>query len=176
EVDTSQAEEVVEDGETEIIDEEGHHNPLQEELNETREENERLQDKLLRTQTEFENYKRRTEKEKVAERKYKSQDLATGLLPVLDNFERALQTEVPEENKGFFDGIKMVYDQLQQAIASEEITSMDVIDQEFDPNLHHAVMQVEEADKPSNTIVEELQKGYMIKDRVIRPAMVKVNK
>src|SRR5699024_5252150 len=124
--DNSEVEEVIEEDDTEVIDEQ---DPLQEELTQALEQNEQLKDKLLRTQAEFENYKRRTEKEKVAERKYKSQDLATELLPVLDNFERALQTEVPEENKGFFDGIKMVYDQLQQAIASEEITSMDVIDQ-----------------------------------------------
>lgn len=169
------AEDVVEEAEV-VDDEETAETPLQKELNEALLQNNQLKDKMLRTQAEFDNYKRRTEKERAAERKYKSQDLALDLLPVLDNFERALQTEPSEENQGFYEGVKMVYDQLQQALKTEEIEAMTVVDEEFDPNLHHAVMQVEEEDKPSNTVVEELQKGYMIKDRVIRPAMVKVNK
>lgn len=168
------AEDVVEEAEL-VDEEETAESPLQKELNEALLQNNQLKDKMLRAQAEFDNYKRRTEKERAAERKYKSQDLALDLLPVLDNFERALETETSENNQGFYDGVKMVYDQLQQALKAEEIEPMTVVDEEFDPNLHHAVMQVEE-DKPSNTVVEELQKGYMIKDRVIRPAMVKVNK
>src|SRR5690625_1347790 len=80
---------------------------------------EQLNDRMLRIQAEFENYKRRTEKERIAERKYKSQDLANELLPVLDNFERALQTETVDENKGFVEGIEMVYNQLISALKSE---------------------------------------------------------
>jgi len=137
---------------------------------------EQLNDRMLRIQAEFENYKRRTEKERIAERKYKSQDLANELLPVLDNFERALQTETVDENKGFVEGIEMVYNQLISALKSEEIEPIETENKPFDPNFHHAVMQVEDDEYEPNTVVEELQKGYMLKDKVIRPAMVKVNK
>ena|SRR5690625_472473 len=139
-------------------------------------EKEQLQDRVLRVQAEFDNYKRRTEKERIAERKYKSQEVITELLPVLDNFERALQTEVTEESKGFVEGIQMVYNQFVEALKSQGIEAIDTVNKEFDPNMHHAVMQVEEADFDSNTVVEELQKGFLLKDKVIRPAMVKVNK
>lgn len=146
------------------------------EMNQLVEEKNQLQERLLRTQAEFDNYRKRTEKEKLAERKYKSQDFATDLLPVIDNFERALQTEVTEENKGFYEGVQMVYQQLNQALDTHEVQAMEVMGQPFDPNQHHAVMQVEDDTLEANTVVEELQKGFLIKDKVIRPAMVKVNK
>lgn len=139
------------------------------------EEKDAIQERLLRLQAEYENYKRRTEKERIAERQYKAQDLATELLPVLDNFERALQTEVNEENKSFKDGIQMVYDQLTKALESQGVEPIDALHEQFDPNLHHAVMQTSEADVDKNVVVEELQKGYILKDKVIRPTMVKVN-
>lgn len=147
-----------------------------EELDAVKEEKEQLQDRLLRLQAEYENFKRRTEKERIAERKYKSEEVVTALLPVLDNFERAMQTEVTEENKGFVDGIQMVYNQFTEALESQGVEAIDTVEQEFDPNLHHAVMQVEEEELASNIVVEELQKGFLLKDKVIRPAMVKVNK
>ena len=102
--------------------------------------------------------------------------MATELLPVIDNFERALQTDVSDENKGFKDGMVMIYEQLQNALKSQGIEAIETVNKEFDPNIHHAVMQVEDENFDSNVIVEELQKGYMLKDKVIRPAMVKVNK
>src|SRR5699024_8318924 len=114
--------------------------------------------------------------ERADERKYKSQDLANELLPVLDNFERALQVEVNDENKSIIEGITMVYNQFVEAFKSQGIEEIDTVDKPFDPNLHHAVMQVENEEYESNTVVEELQKGYKFKERVIRPAMVKVNK
>ena len=139
-------------------------------------EKKQLTDRMLRIQADYENYKRRTEKERIAERKYQAQDLATELLPVIDNFERALQTEVTEENKSFRDGMVMIYEQLQNALKSQGIETIETVNKPFDPNIHHAVMQVEDENYESNIIVEELQKGYMLKDKVIRPAMVKVNK
>ncbi len=147
-----------------------------EELEAVKQEKEQLQDRLLRLQAEYDNFKRRTEKERIAERKYKSEEVVTALLPVLDNFERAMQTEVTEENKGFVDGVQMVYNQFTEALKSQGVAAIDTIEQEFDPNMHHAVMQVEEEEIASNTVVEELQKGFVLKDKVIRPAMVKVNK
>src|SRR5699024_5388711 len=158
-----------------VDDEEAAESPLQKELNETLLQNNQLKDKMLRAQAEFDNYKRRTEKERAAERKYKSQDLALELLRVLDNFERALDAETTENNKSLYDGVKTVYNQLQQALKTDEVEKMTVVDDECDSNMHHAIMQEKEEDKTYNTVVEELKKGYMIKDRVIRKAMLKDN-
>nr|WP_231378695.1 MULTISPECIES: nucleotide exchange factor GrpE [Virgibacillus] len=149
---------------------------LQSKVDALQKEKDELQQRVLRIQAEFDNYKKRTLKEKEADRKYKSQDLIQELLPALDNFERALQVEKTDENAGLIDGITMVYNQVKEAIVSQGVEEIDTVGEEFDPNLHHAVMQVEDEEKSSNTIVEELQKGYKLKDRVIRPAMVKVNK
>lgn len=149
---------------------------LQVKIEQLTKEKEELYDRMLRIQAEYENYKRRTMRERAADRKYKSQELASELLPALDNFERALAVKETEENKSLIEGITMVYEQILEAFKSEGIESIETVGKEFDPNLHHAVMQVEEEDKPSNIIVEELQKGYILNDRVIRAAMVKVNK
>lgn len=140
------------------------------------EEKEQLTERLMRLQAEYENYRKRTEKERIEERKYKVQDLAVDLLPVIDNFERALQTEVNDENKALYDGMKMVYDQLLEALKAHGVEAMEVVNKPFDPNFHHAVMQEENDSLEPNTIIEELQKGFLLKDKVIRPAMVKVNK
>lgn len=176
-------EEEEESMETSSEQEEEDINKLRKQLNEYKEkyealeaEKKQLTDRMLRIQADYDNFKRRTEKERIAERKYQAQDLATELLPVIDNFERALQTEVSDENKGFKDGMVMIYGQLQNALKSQGIEAIEAVNKEFDPNIHHAVMQVEDENFDSNVIVEELQKGYMLKDKVIRPAMVKVNK
>lgn len=149
---------------------------LKQEKENLEEEIEKIKDRLLRIQAEYDNYRKRTEKERIAMRKYEAEALATELLGVIDNFERALATEVDEAQKGFYDGVKMVYEQFLEALRSQGVEAMEVVDQPFDPNLHHAVMQEEDESKESNIITEELQKGYMLKDKVIRPAMVKVNK
>ncbi|TFB25125.1 nucleotide exchange factor GrpE [Filobacillus milosensis] len=135
-----------------------------------------IQNKLLRTQADFDNFRRRTQKEKENDLKYKSQELVSEILPALDNFERALQTEVDDEGaQSFVDGVKMVYNQLHQALDKVGVEEIQAKNEQFDPNLHQAVMQVQEEGYESNQIVEVLQKGYRLKDRVIRPAMVKVN-
>jgi|SRR5690625_863322 len=141
-----------------------------------KQETTQLKDRMLRIQAEYENFKRRTNEERLAERKYQSEKLAIALLSVLDNFERALQVEITEENKGLMDGMQMIYNQFVEALQSEEITAINAVNEQFDPNIHQAVMQVEDDSVESNVVVEELQKGYMLKDKVIRPAMVKVNK
>lgn len=146
------------------------------EVEKLKQEKDEVYNHLLRLQAEYDNFKRRTQKEKEAERKYKAQDIVTAILPVLDNFERALQVEKTEATAGIVDGITMVYRQLQDALKNNGVETIETEGQEFDPNLHHAVMQVEDEEIESNHIVEELQKGYLLKDRVIRPAMVKVNK
>lgn len=149
---------------------------LEKSLEKLQREKDETYNRLLRIQAEFDNFKKRTKREKEADRKYKAQDLANKLLPVIDNFERALETEVPEEANSFVEGISMVYRQFKEALASEGIEVIETVGKQFDPNIHHAVMQVEDQDIESDIIVEEMQKGYKLKDRVIRPAMVKVNK
>lgn len=146
------------------------------ELEALKAEKEEIQNRLLRVQAEYENFKKRTQKEREADRKYKAQDLVNDLLPVLDNFERALQVEKTEATSSLIDGISMVYNQLVDAIKSHGVEEIETVGKEFDPNLHHAVMQTEDENYESNVITEELQKGYILKDRVVRPAMVKVNK
>ena len=169
-----------ENEQAEVIDmpaeEEAEDNSSNEKIAALEKEKEEIYNRLLRTQAEFDNYKKRSIKEREADRKYKSQDLINELLPALDNFERAMQMEVTDENRSLFEGISMVYRQLQDALKTQGVEVIESEGKEFDPSLHHAVMQIEDEAIESNTVVEELQKGYMLKDRVVRPAMVKVNK
>lgn len=168
------------DSEESIMEEAGNAgespDPLQQEVDKLKQEKDEVYGRFLRLQAEFDNFKKRTQKQKEADRKYKSQDLVNDLLPAVDNFERALQVESSEENAGLVEGITMVYRQLKDALKSAGVEEIETTGKEFDPNLHHAVMQIEDDELEANTVVEELQKGYMLKDRVIRPAMVKVNK
>lgn len=173
-------EEVVEilDAKDEVVEEtvdEGN-GKTESEIEKVIQEKNELYDRYLRLQAEYNNFTKRTQKERVAERKYKSQDLATELLPALDNFERALQVEVTNETKSIVEGITMVYNQIKSALESEDIKVIESVGKEFDPNLHHAVLQEEDSTVDSNIVLEELQKGYILHDRVIRAAMVKVNK
>ncbi|GAA0443012.1 nucleotide exchange factor GrpE [Lentibacillus halophilus] len=149
---------------------------LQAQLDKEKQEKEEMHQQVLRVQAEFDNFKKRTQKEKEANQKYKAEEMVQDLLPVMDNFERALQVDVNEETKSFADGITMVYRQLKEALAKHGVEEMETVGKSFDPNIHHAVMQVEDDEAESETVVEEMQKGYYLKDRVIRPAMVKVNK
>ena len=137
---------------------------------------EESQHRLLRLQADYENLRRRSKQDKEADAKYRSQRLAEELLPAMDNFERALNTTtVSEDADSLKQGMEMVYRQLKAALSQEGIEAIETVGQPFDPHYHQAVMQVELEDYDKNVVVEELQKGYKLKDRVIRPAMVKVN-
>lgn len=137
---------------------------------------EALKEKMLRLTAEYDNFRKRTQREKAADLKYKAQDLATDLVPVVDTFDRALQLK-PDENSidSFYEGMEMVYRQLMQALSQAGVEEIETEGETFDPNFHQAVMQVEDDQYESQAIVETLQKGYRLKDRIIRPAMVKVN-
>lgn len=167
---------VAEENNTEEVVEEDTIREKEQEIESLMQQLEEQQKRLLRIQADYENYKRRTRQEMINERKYKAQDLAMELLPVIDNFERALQVDVDESSKGLYEGIVMVYNQLIEALKSQGVEQIEAEGKQFDPNLHHAVMQVEDEGYESNDIVEELQKGYILNDRVLRPSMVKVNK
>lgn len=139
-------------------------------------EKEELNNRLLRVHADYDNFRRRTREEKERDAKYRSQNLVEEILPVLDNFERALNVETTnDESKSILQGMDMIYRQLLEALKKEGVSVIEAVGKPFDPNYHQAVMQVEEDGYESNTVVEELQKGYMLNDRVIRPSMVKVN-
>ncbi|MES5396871.1 nucleotide exchange factor GrpE [Bacillus amyloliquefaciens] len=154
----------------------GQEEDLQHQINELQGLLDEKENKLLRVQADFENYKRRSRLEMEAAQKYRSQNVVTEILPALDNFERALQVEAEsEQTKSLLQGMEMVRRQLMDALEKEGVEAIEAVGQEFDPNLHQAVMQVEDENFGSNIVIEELQKGYKLKDRVIRPSMVKVN-
>lgn len=160
---------VVEDVSEEVDESSAKIAELQAKLDET-------ENKMLRAQADFDNFKRRTRLDQEAAQKYRAQSLVSEILPALDNFERALQIEADnDQTKSLLQGMNMVYNQLAQALQNEGVETIKSVGEEFDPHLHQAVMQVEDENFNSNTVVEELQKGYKLKDRVIRPAMVKVN-
>lgn len=142
-----------------------------EETDDYKKQYDELYDKHLRTLAEYENYKRRTQKEKDETYVNAQADTVLKLLPVLDNLERALKTE---EGSSFKDGIQMIVKQLLEILEKMGVTEIDAVGCAFDPNLHSAVMHIEDESLEQNVIVEQFQKGYKLKDKVIRYSMVKV--
>lgn len=136
---------------------------------------EELSDKLLRQMAEFDNFRKRTEKEKSAMYEIGAKDIIEKLLPVVDNFERGFST-VAEEDKedAFVTGMEMVYKQLMTMLETVGVKPIEAVGQEFNPDLHNAVMHVEDEEVGDNIIVEEFQKGYTYRDSVVRYSMVKV--
>lgn len=134
------------------------------------------EERYLRLRADFDNLKRRTQLDREAQAKYRAQSLLTDLLPVLDNFERALSVEATtEEAQNMKKGIEMVYRTLVEATEKEGLQVIATEGEAFDPNVHQAVMQEADPEKESGIVLQELQRGYQLKDRVLRPAMVKVN-
>lgn len=134
-----------------------------------------LQDKVMRQMAEFENFRKRTEKEKTAMYETGAKSVIEKILPVVDNFERGLAM-VPEESKEepFVDGMNKIYRQLMTELENLGVKPIDAVGQEFNPDLHNAVMQVENDELESGTVAQELQKGYMYRDSVVRHSMVAV--
>ncbi|PEA85617.1 nucleotide exchange factor GrpE [Bacillus thuringiensis] len=149
---------------------------LQEKVDELQAKLTETEGRTLRLQADFENYKRRVQMDKQAAEKYRAQSLVSDILPALDNFERAMQVEATDEQtKSLLQGMEMVHHQLLEALTKEGVEVIGAVGKQFDPNEHQAIMQVEDSEFESNAVVEEFQKGYKLKDRVIRPSMVKVN-
>ena len=136
---------------------------------------EELTDRLTRQMAEFDNFRKRTEKEKSQMYEVGAKDIIEKILPVVDNFERGLDA-VKEEDKEdpFIQGMEKVYKQLMTTLEGIEVKPIEAVGQEFDPNLHNAVMHVEDEEAGENIITEEFQKGYMYHDSVVRHSMVKV--
>lgn len=172
----SKADEVGEDT-VEVIDaDEIEVNSEQTKLVELEQQVAELNQRYLRVNADYENFRRRTREEKEAAAKYRAQSIVEELLPVLDNFERALSVSVEsDEAKSLLQGMEMVYRQLQDALTKEGVAVIEAKGQKFDPHLHQAVMQEASSEHEPNEVIDELQKGYKLKDRIIRPAMVKVN-
>lgn len=136
---------------------------------------EELTDQLKRQLAEFDNYRKRTEKEKASMYVVGAKEIVEKILPIVDNFERGL-AQVPEEQKEdpFVDGMSKVYKQLTTALGEAGVEPIEAVGKEFDPAFHNAVMHVEDEEVGENIIVEEFQKGYLYKDSVVRHSMVKV--
>lgn len=183
-------EETLEESQMKQTDSEAQETEIEEEVEEEviseKEVLERLQanveaarDRMLRTAAEFENYKKRAEREKNEFMKYIATEFVTDLLPIMDNLQRAIEADEEANAKGNFnsfrEGIKLIYKQLQDVLTQRGVTQIEAVGKPFDPNVHGAVMQTPSDKYPENTVATELQKGYMLHDRVIRASMVSVS-
>ena len=136
---------------------------------------EELTDKLTRQMAEFDNFRKRTEKEKSQMYEVGAKDIIEKILPVVDNFERGLGAVTEEEKENaFVQGMEKVYKQLMTTLEGIEVKPIEAVGKEFDPNFHNAVMHVEDENLGENIVAEEFQKGYMYRDSVVRHSMVKV--
>lgn len=136
---------------------------------------EELTDRVKRQMAEFENFRKRTDKEKASMYEMGAKAVIEKILPVIDNFERGLSSISEEEkNNSFVEGMNMIYKQLTNELEQMGVTPIEAVGKEFDPNLHNAVMQVESEEYESGIIAQELQKGYMYRETVVRHSMVAV--
>lgn len=136
---------------------------------------EELTDRLQRSMAEFDNFRKRTEKEKTAMFEIGAKDIIERILPVVDNFERGLAA-IPEEEKGspFAEGMEMIYKQLMKTLEDAGVKPIEAAGKPFDPNFHNAVMHIEDESLGENVVANELQKGYTYRDSVVRHSMVQV--
>ncbi len=130
-------------------------------------------DRLLRLQADFDNFRRRSAKEREEISAVVTQNFCKDMLPLLDNFERAMAAET-KDVEAFQKGVEMIFTQFQEVLKKNGLEQIEAVGQKFDPNFHQAVMRVEDPEKEDDTVAQELQKGYMVKGRVIRPSMVQV--
>lgn len=136
-----------------------------------------MKNRYLRLQADFSNFKKRTAGEKLQISEVVKMDVLQGILPVLDNFERALQVpqdKLTDDMKSFMDGYTMIYKQLVTALEKEGLKKMDAVGKPFDPMYHEAVMRMASDEFENDTVMEVLQAGYLLGDKTLRPAMVKV--
>ncbi|MDA8336364.1 MAG: nucleotide exchange factor GrpE [Peptococcaceae bacterium] len=129
--------------------------------------------RLLRLQADFDNYRKRVQKEREEERRYAAEQFILGILPALDNLERALAARGEQEGS-ILRGVEMIQRQIMEFLAREGVAPVPAVGAQFDPAIHEAVAHEPDAGKEDNEVVEELRRGYYLKGKVIRPAMVKV--
>ena len=130
-------------------------------------------DRLLRLQADFDNFRRRSAKEREEISAVVTQNFCKDMLPLLDNFERAMAAET-KDVEAFQKGVEMIFTQFQEVLKKNGLEQIEAVGQKFDPNFHQAVMRVEDPEREDDTVAQELQKGYMVKGRVVRPSMVQV--
>ena len=143
-----------------------------------KEENAALKEKMLRVAADAQNMRRRLEEENARIKKYEGEDFARQILPIVDNFERAIKlddNDLTDELSKFLSGFKMIYTNLVNILEAKEIKEIDCLNKEFDSNFMEAVLTDKVEGIPKNQVLEVLQKGYMYKDKLLRPAMVKVS-
>ncbi|MDY5059481.1 nucleotide exchange factor GrpE [Staphylococcus simulans] len=161
---------------TENVQNDSEENQEENEIQQLKDELKEQEEKYLRLYAEFENYKRRIQKENQTLKTYQAQGVLTDILPTIDNIERALQIEGDDESfKSLQKGVQMVYESLLRALEENGLEKIEALGQQFDPNFHQAVMQDNDDSYESGEVTQELQTGYKLKDRVLRPSMVKVN-
>src|SRR6188474_2654730 len=144
-------------------------------LEELRREKDSLQDRLLRTAAEFDNYRKRVERERRELADYMKADVLAEILPILDNFERALQAPSPEGD-GLRKGVELIHKQMLDFLRKRGVTPIEALGADFDPNFHQAVIHETSPSHREGEVIAELQRGYMLGDKLLRPAMVKVAK
>jgi len=150
---------------------------LRKQLQDVKEELEAAKDKYLRVLAEFDNYKKRRDRDFKNLREGANIALIEELLPIVDDFERSLNSSHKKKpTKAFYKGIELVYEKLLSIVKKQGVESIEAVGKTFDPELHEAVMQVEVEEKPTNTVVEEVLTGYKLKDKVIRYSKVVVTK
>lgn len=135
-----------------------------------------MNDKYLRLYAEFENYKKRVNKDKEELIKYGNENLIINLLPILDNLEMALKHATDDLSSGLVQGVEITLKEMKRTLEKFGLTVIEAEGKPFDPSIHHAMTQVEREDLNENTVVEEFRKGYMLKDKVLRPSLVAVSK
>jgi len=139
-------------------------------------ERDALRDRLLRTAAEFDNFRKRVDRERRELSEFAAADLLSDFLPIIDNFERALQAPAPAQAEGFRTGIEMIHKQMLDLLRKRGVKPIEALGADFDPNFHQAVIHEASADHRDGEVIAELQRGYMLGDRLLRPAMVKVAK
>lgn len=148
---------------------------FEQQINDLRKEKDELYDRLLRKQADFENFRKRAEKDKRDFKVFAFSEMIYELLPVLDNFERALAHAEEQSGPEYRKGVELIYRQFRDALEKKGLKPIETKEQPFDPNLHEAIVREEHAELEENTILEEFQKGYFFRERLLRPALVKVS-
>ncbi len=137
-----------------------------------RAERDEVRETLLRRQAEFENYRKRTERERTEQSQYASMDVVSEMLPIVDDFERALAAD--SSSPEYAKGVQMIHQRLAETLKKTGLEPIEAVGKQFDPHLHQAIERVETDESPENTVIGEFQRGYNFKGKLLRPSMVRV--
>jgi molecular chaperone GrpE len=144
------------------------------ELERQRREKEELFDRYQRLAADFENYKRRTRQERAELMQFAQESLLVQLLPILDNFHRAMEHAPEDSGNGWVDGVRMILKQMEDVLQGAGLSAISAEGEAFDPKLHEAVLREESSEHPDNTVLAEVRRGYRLHDKIVRPTLVKV--